>query len=276
MSAPPADQTQPRISVIVPVRNEEANIAPLVAEITAALDGRDFEIVYVNDGSSDETATILGNLRGTYPNLRVLHHAQSRGQSAAIRSGVLAAKAGIIATLDGDGQNNPAFLPAMIALLDGDGRIGMVQGQRVGRTDSPFKRMQSKIANRVRGALLKDGTRDSGCGLKLFRRAIYLRLPFFDALHRFTPALIRREGYDIAHLDVTDRPRGSGVSNYRSWARAKLALGDLIGVWWLIRRRKPDTEVREEGEALTDAKHAPAQAGGASGPPQANATGKET
>lgn len=239
----------PRISVVVPVKNEEGNVAPLIAEIVAALDGQDFEILYVNDGSNDETATILTNLRSTYPMLRVLHHAESRGQSAAIRSGVLAARGEMIATLDGDGQNNPAFFPAMITLLDADPRIGMVQGQRVGRTDTGFKRMQSKIANGIRGGLLQDGTRDSGCGLKLFRRAIYLRLPFFDALHRFTPALIKREGYDIAHLDVVDRPRGSGVSNYQSWARAKVALGDLIGVWWLIRRRKPDTEVREETDA---------------------------
>ena len=246
MSAITAAPERPRISVVVPVKNEEGNVAPLIAEIAAALDGQNFEILYVNDGSSDETPTILTNLRGTYPMLRVLHHAESRGQSAAIRSGVLAARGELIATLDGDGQNNPGFLPAMIALLDRDEKVGMAQGQRVGRTDTGFKRMQSKIANAVRGSLLNDGTRDSGCGLKVFRHAIYLRLPFFDALHRFTPALIKREGYAIAHLDVVDRPRGSGVSNYRSWARAKVALGDLIGVWWLIKRRKPDTEVREE------------------------------
>lgn len=242
-----AVNSPPRISVVIPMKNEEGNVASLIAEIAHALEGEAHEIIAVNDGSTDETATILANLRGAYPQLRVLHHLESRGQSAAIRDGVRAACGSIICTLDGDGQNNPAFLPGMIRLLEGgEGRIGLVQGQRVGRTDTGFKRVQSKIANAIRGAMLDDGTRDSGCGLKVMWREAYLKLPFFDALHRFTPALIKREGYTIAHCDVVDRPRGSGVSNYRSWQRAKVALGDLIGVWWLIRRRKPDTETREE------------------------------
>lgn len=250
MSDISGETATPRISVVVPVKNEEGNVAPLIAEIANALEGEAFEIIYVNDGSTDETPTILTNLRGAYPMLRVLHHAESRGQSGAIRSGVRAARGELIATMDGDGQNNPAFLPAMLRIIDaGEGKIGLVQGQRVGRTDTGFKRMQSKFANKIRGGLLNDGTRDSGCGLKLFRRDAYLKLPFFDALHRFTPALIKREGYELAHLDVTDRPRGSGVSNYRSWARAKVALGDLLGVWWLIKRRKPDTIVREEASS---------------------------
>lgn len=236
----------PRISVVIPMRNEEGNIAPLIAEIANALHAEPHEIIAVNDGSSDETATILSNLRGTYPQLRVLHHAESRGQSAAIRDGALAARGEILCTLDGDGQNNPAFLPGMIRLMDADPAIALVQGQRVKRTDTGFKRLQSKFANKIRGAMLKDGTRDSGCGLKVMRRAAYLRLPFFDALHRFTPALMVRDGHKLAHCDVVDRPRGTGVSNYASWARAKVALWDLLGVWWLIRRRKPDTATREE------------------------------
>ncbi|MCA3599182.1 MAG: glycosyltransferase family 2 protein [Methylobacterium sp.] len=241
-----AEPAPPRISVVIPMRNEEGNVAPLIAEIAHALEGEAHEIIAVNDGSTDETGAILSNLRGAYPQLRVLHHAESLGQSAAIRDGARLAHGAILCTLDGDGQNNPAFLPAMIRLLDADPAIALVQGQRVGRTDTGFKKFQSKIANTVRGAMLKDGTRDSGCGLKVMRRAAYLRLPYFDALHRFTPALMVRDGHKIAHLDVVDRPRGSGVSNYASLARAKVALGDLIGVWWLVRRRKPDTPTREE------------------------------
>ena len=243
----------PRISVVIPMKNEEGNVAPLIAEIAHALENEAHEIIAVNDGSTDETGTVLSNLRLAYPQLRVLHHAESRGQSVAIRDGVLAARGPIICTLDGDGQNNPAFLPAMIRLMDADPKVALVQGQRVGRTDTGFKRMQSKLANAVRGAMLKDGTRDSGCGLKVMRREAWLRLPVFDALHRFTPALMVRDGHRVAHLDVQDRPRGSGVSNYRSWARAKVALGDLIGVWWLIRRRKSDTVLHEEtGEPGTN------------------------
>ncbi|CAN1519945.1 WcaA Glycosyltransferases involved in cell wall biogenesis [Rhabdaerophilaceae bacterium] len=241
-----ADVSRPRVSVVIPMRNEEGNAAPLVAEIAHALAEEAHEIIAVNDGSSDETATVLSNLRGIYPQLRVLHHAESRGQSAAIRDGVLAARGEIICTLDGDGQNNPAFFPGMIRMLDSDPAIALVQGQRIRRTDTAFKRVQSKLANAVRGAMLGDGTRDSGCGLKVMRRVAYLRLPFFDALHRFTPALMVRDGHKIAHCDVQDRARGSGVSNYASWARARVALVDLIGVWWLIKRRKPDTETREE------------------------------
>jgi dolichol-phosphate mannosyltransferase len=246
MSAKDEERPLPRISVVIPMRNEEGNVAPLIAEIAHALDSEPHEIIAVNDGSTDETGTILRNLRSTYPQLRVLHHAESRGQSAAIRDGARAARGTVLCTLDGDGQNNPAFLPAMIAMLDADPAIALVQGQRTKRTDSGFKRVQSRLANAVRGRMLRDGTRDSGCGLKVMRRAAYLNLPFFDALHRFTPALMVRDGHQVAHLDVVDRPRGSGISNYRSWARAKVALWDLVGVWWLIKRRKPDTRTWEE------------------------------
>jgi glycosyltransferase involved in cell wall biosynthesis len=240
-------ETVPLISVVVPVRNEEGNVAPLVAEIANALEGRDpFEMIFVDDGSTDETPIILANLRGSYPQLRQLRHEASAGQSAAIRSGVRVARGTYIATLDGDGQNNPAFLPAMIEMLKaGEGRIGIVQGQRVGRKDTPFKRWQSRMANRIRGGLLKDGTRDTGCGLKAFPRDVYLALPYFDAIHRFMPALVKREGYEIAHLDVVDRPRGSGVSNYGFWGRLRVGVLDLCGVWWLIRRKKPTPKVEE-------------------------------
>ena len=162
------------------------------------------------------------------------------GQSAAVRSGVRAARGAIVATLDGDGQNNPAFLPELIAAVEkGGSRIGLAAGQRVGRKDSGFKRWQSRTANAVRNAILHDGTRDTGCGLKAFRREVFLSMPYFDGLHRFLPALVRREGFDIAYVDVIDRPRHSGVSNYGFFDRLWIGIMDLAGVWWLIRRKKP-------------------------------------
>jgi dolichol-phosphate mannosyltransferase len=238
---PPSHAREPRpaLAVVVPVRNEAGNIAPLVAEIAAALAGRAFEIVYVNDGSLDGTEQELRGLMAQHPWLRQIRHAQSCGQSAAIRTGVAAARAPIVATLDGDGQNDPAFLPALIAALEaGAPRLGLVAGQRVGRKATGFKRLQSRVANAVRGAVLKDGTRDTGCGLKAFRRDVFLSLPYFDGLHRFLPALMRREGFDIGYIDVVDRPRRHGASNYGFWDRLWVGMLDLAGVWWLIRRKK--------------------------------------
>jgi dolichol-phosphate mannosyltransferase len=228
-------------SIVVPVRNEADNIAPLVAEITAALDGRwNYEIIYVNDGSTDATADRLASEMKSRSNLRQIRHATSGGQSAAVRSGVRAARGAIVATLDGDGQNNPAFLPALIsAIEEGGERTGLAAGQRVGRKDTGFKKVQSRIANAVRKSVLHDGTRDTGCGLKAFRREVFLALPYFDGLHRFLPALVRREGYDIVYVDVIDRPRHSGVSNYGFFDRLWIGIMDLAGVWWLIRRKKP-------------------------------------
>jgi glycosyltransferase involved in cell wall biosynthesis len=229
----------PDVSVVVPVRNEAGNIAPLVGEIARALDGRDFEIVYVNDGSSDGTEAELARLMAVHPFLRQIRHARSCGQSAAVTTGVAAAHAPVVVTLDGDGQNDPAFIPKLLAALEGgEPRIGLVAGQRVGRKATGFKKLQSRIANGVRAALLRDGTRDTGCGLKAFRRELFLRLPYFDGLHRYLPALIRREGYDIAYVDVVDRERRHGTSNYGMWDRLWVGILDLIGVWWLIRRRK--------------------------------------
>jgi dolichol-phosphate mannosyltransferase len=239
---------EPAVSVVVPVRNEAGNIAPLLAEIAAALDGRwAFEVVYVDDGSSDGTAAELKRLKAQYPWLRVVHHKQSCGQSAAVRSGVAAARGAMVVTLDGDGQNNPAFLPALLgALEEGAPRVGLIAGQRVGRKASGFKKLQSRIANAVRGAVLRDGTRDTGCGLKAFRRDVFLRLPYFDGLHRFLPALVKREGYAIGYVDVVDRPRGAGQSNYGLWDRLWVGILDLAGVWWLIRRKKQIPDVSED------------------------------
>ncbi len=237
----------PLLSVVVPVRNEAGNVAPLIAEIEAALAPLGaFEIVYVNDGSGDGTLAELERLALARPHLRVLTHAQSCGQSAAVRTGVRAARASAVCTLDGDGQNDPAFIPAMYQALAAAGpTCGLIQGQRLGRKDTGFKKMQSRVANSVRRAMLNDGTRDTGCGLKCFPREAYLSLPYFDALHRFMPALVRREGYGIGYVDVVDRPRLTGVSNYGFFDRLWVGILDLLGVRWLIRRRKRAPIVQE-------------------------------
>jgi glycosyltransferase involved in cell wall biosynthesis len=241
------DTISPAVSVVVPVRNEAENVGPLADEIAAALTGRwNFELIYVNDGSSDGTEAALAALKAERAWLRQIKHKESCGQSAAVRSGVAAARAGIVATLDGDGQNDPSFIPALLqAFEQGGERIGLVAGQRVGRRDTAFKRMQSRIANRVRGAILRDGTRDTGCGLKVFRRDAFLALPCFDGLHRFLPALFRRDGFTIAYVDVIDRARRHGQSNYGMWDRLWVGILDLAGVWWLIRRRKRVPQVSE-------------------------------
>jgi glycosyltransferase involved in cell wall biosynthesis len=237
----------PAVSVVVPVRNEAGNIGTLVAEIGKALGGLwPFEVVYVNDGSSDGTEDELKRVIALYPWLRRVRHKQSCGQSSAVRSGVQAARAPLVVTLDGDGQNDPTFIPALLKALEaGAPRVGLIAGQRVGRKASGFKKLQSRIANGVRGAVLRDGTRDTGCGLKAFRRDVFLSLPYFDGLHRFLPALVRREGYGIGYVDVVDRPRASGVSNYGLWDRLWVGILDLAGVWWLIRRKKRIPEIME-------------------------------
>jgi dolichol-phosphate mannosyltransferase len=239
---------QPAVSVVVPVRNEAANVAPLVAEIASALDGQwPFEVVYVNDGSSDETEAELQRLKSLHPWLRSVRHKQSCGQSAAVRTGVAAARGPLVVTLDGDGQNDPAFLPGLIRALEaGQARVALIAGQRVGRKATGFKKLQSRIANAVRGAVLRDGTRDTGCGLKAFRRDVFLGLPYFDGLHRFLPALVKRDGYEIGYIDVIDRPRHAGVSNYGLWDRLWVGILDLAGVWWLIRRKKRVPEILED------------------------------
>jgi glycosyltransferase involved in cell wall biosynthesis len=238
--------SEPRISVVVPVKNEALNIRHLLEEIErgcAAL--RPFEVVYVDDGSTDGTSAELAAARVSRPWLRVLRHEASCGQSAAIRTGVRAARAPIVATLDGDGQNDPSFIPQLVAALDASPRIGLAAGQRVGRKDGASKKWQSRIANGVRGRILKDGTRDTGCGLKAFRRDVYLALPYFDALHRFMPALVKREGFEITHVDVVDRPRHAGQSNYGMFDRLWIGILDLFGVWWLLRRRRRIAQARE-------------------------------
>lgn len=231
--------TTPELSVVVPVHDEEDNVAALIAEIRAALDGGvDFEIVYVDDGSSDGTLARLRAEAESCDRLRVLRHVACKGQSAAVATGVRAARAPVIATLDGDGQNDPADIPALLARLraEGDPDSLMVAGWRATRKDTWVKRASSRIANRVRARLLSDDTPDTGCGLKVFGRAAFLEMPRFDHMHRFLPALMIRRGGRVVSVKVNHRPRGGGRSKYGTLDRLLVGITDLLGVMWLQRR----------------------------------------
>ena len=239
----------PLVSVVVPMRNEAGNARHVVEGISAALADVSHEIVVVDDGSTDGTAETLAVLAAEMADLRVFHHAESAGQSAAIHTGVRAARSPIAATLDGDGQNPPSELPRLVAPLlaeDAPDRLGLVAGQRVGRKDPPGKRIASRLANGLRRRLLNDGTRDTGCGLKAFRRDAFLALPYFDHMHRYLPALFTRDGWDVRLVDVSHAERLSGRSNYGNLQRAVVGASDLLGVAWLIRRRKRATVMPEE------------------------------
>lgn len=227
------------LSVVIPVKNEAGNIAPLLGEIEMALDGvADYEIIYVDDGSDDATASELARLQLGRPRLRVVRHEHSCGQSAAIRSGVKNARGMWIATLDGDGQNDPADIPALWQIGRSSPLIPplMLAGTRTRRQDSQAKRLASRIANAVRRRLLRDDTPDTGCGLKLFPRALFLDLPYFDHMHRFLPALVLREGGIVRSLPVNHRPRLKGRSKYGVFDRLGVGITDLLGVMWLRRR----------------------------------------
>jgi glycosyltransferase involved in cell wall biosynthesis len=229
------------LSIVIPARNEAGNILPLIDGIIAAVSPvAPFEVIVVDDGSTDGMGELVAARAAGDPRLRVLRHDRSGGQSAAVHSGVLAARGDIICTLDGDGQNPPAELPRLVAPLKADtaGRIGIVAGQRVGRQDTWSKKLASRFANGLRRWLLRDGTRDTGCGLKAFRRDAFLRLPYFDHMHRYLPALFARDGWQVAHVDVTHRARGAGRSNYSNLQRGLVGAVDLLGVAWLLRRRK--------------------------------------
>lgn len=231
----------PEISVVVPVYNEAENVARLVDEISTALSSYAFEMVFVNDASTDDTAKTLTNLKVKYPELRAISHRENAGQSRAVRSGVMASKAPIIATLDGDGQNDPADIPALFTQLtrkDAPENLHLVGGRRAKRKDSAAKKLGSKIGNDVRRWLLKDKADDTGCGLKVFSREAFLRLPFFDHIHRYIPALMIREGYEIEFADVNHRPRTHGVSKYTNFGRLMVSIADLRGVMWLNRRAR--------------------------------------
>lgn len=233
-------ENPPELSVVVPVFNERDNVAPLVGEIVAALRGRiAFEIVYIDDCSKDDSFAVLTQLMATTPELRVLRHVAQSGQSTAIRNGVKAARGAWIATLDGDGQNDPADIPKLLEARDrADAALKLFAGWRVNRRDSGSKRWASKIANAIRSRLLRDETPDTGCGIKLFDRAVFLDLPYFDHMHRYLPALVKRAGWQCVSVPVNHRERSAGVSKYNNLNRAWVGLADLRGVGWLIRRSK--------------------------------------
>jgi dolichol-phosphate mannosyltransferase len=230
----------PVISVVVPVHNEAPNIPPLIEKISAALADIEHEIVYVDDGSSDDTPQVLARIAANLPALVRVRHRQSCGQSAAVITGVKVARGAFIATLDGDGQNDPSDIPAMLdaaMTAEATGKTPvLIAGHRVSRIDSDAKRYGSKIANAVRGRLLKDGTPDTGCGLKLFRRQAFLELPHFDHIHRFLPALFIRAGGHVVSVPVKHHARAHGASHYGTWDRLKVGIVDLFGVAWLQRR----------------------------------------
>jgi len=234
------------LSVVIPARNEAENIVALVKAIDRALVAHaPFEIIVVDDGSTDDT---VARVRGAdMAHLRLVRHAQSAGQSAAVHSGVLVARGQIVLTLDGDGQNPPDELPrlAAVLLVDTTGRVGLVAGQRLKRQDTWSKKTASRLANGIRGWILQDSTRDSGCGLKAFRRDAFLALPYFDHMHRYLPALFARDGWQVAHVDVSHRPRVAGRSNYSNLQRGLVGVVDLMGVAWLLRRRKKSRPVEE-------------------------------
>ena len=226
-----------QISVVVPVKNEQDNVASLIAEIDAALSKVKHEIIYVNDGSTDATLSTLKQLQKKYKQLRVISHQQSCGQSTAVRTGVKFARYDWVATLDGDGQNNPADIPKLIeAVSEGVELVG--GNRRQSRRDTFIKRISSVIANTVRSAMLRDDTPDTGCGLKLFQREAFLDLPYFDHMHRFLPALIKRRGGKIVSVHVQHRNREHGKSNYGTLDRLIVGIVDLFGVAWLQRRAK--------------------------------------
>jgi dolichol-phosphate mannosyltransferase len=241
-----APKATPDISVVVPVYDEAGAAPGLAREIAAAFKGRNYEIVFVDDASRDGTRAALAALKAEIPQLRVLGHRSNSGQSRAIRSGILAARGSVIVTLDGDGQNDPADGPKLAdALMAGPAELALVGGERVKRQDSQAKKMASRLGNGVRKRLLRDTANDTGCGLKAFRREAFLRLPYFDHIHRYLPALMLREGYRTAFLPVAHRHRQTGVSKYTNLGRLWVSLSDLAGVMWLQSRARNPQAVDE-------------------------------
>ena len=240
----------PALSVVIPMYREEGNAGRLVREVADVLRGEGiaFEILAVDDASTDGTRDELVAARADVPELRVVRHGQNAGQSRAVRTGVLAARAPVVATLDGDGQNPPGDVPALYRQLtraDAPSLLGMVAGERQGRQDSQAKLVASRTANRVRQNLLRDEAQDTGCGLKVFRRNAFLALPYFDHVHRYLPALMRREGFGVEFAPISHRPRTAGQSKYTNLGRGAVAMRDLVGVTWLLARARPPVTVEE-------------------------------
>ena len=237
----------PDVSIVVPVFNETGNVGPLAREIAAAFAGQAYEMIFVDDASTDSTRADLIALQAELPSLRVLSHQRNSGQSRSVRTGILAARAAIVVTMDGDGQNDPADAPRLAArLLASPDQVALVGGQRVKRQDSLAKKFASKVGNGVRKRLLKDGAADTGCGLKAFRREAFLRLPYFDHIHRYLPALMIREGYQVAFEPVGHRARMAGASKYTNLGRLWASLSDLLGVMWLNSRSRLPGSVAED------------------------------
>ena len=238
-----AEVNAPELSVVVPVFNEAGNILPLAEEVRAALNGIcTYELIFIDDGSSDASAAELRQALANDPNVRLLNHLKRGGKSAALVTGFFAARAPWIQTLDGDRQNDPADVARAWKLIHApvpDAALGIVAGVRKKRNDGAIKWLSSRIANFVRRNMLRDDTKDTGCGFKLIRTDVAQHIPYFDGMHRFLPALTRRQGYTIVQMPVEDRPRMMGVSKYGFFGRLAVGIFDLFGVFWLMRRGVP-------------------------------------
>jgi dolichol-phosphate mannosyltransferase len=234
------------LSVVVPVKDEAANVGPLAREIAAALAPEaPHEIIFIDDGSSDGTVEALVALKAEIPALRVLRHPRNLGQSRGIRSGAQAARGGIIITLDGDGQNDPADIPKLLRVLEAQPEVGLVSGVRTKRKDTASRRLASRLGNGFRNWILKDGATDTGCGLKAFRRDLFLAMPYFDHIHRYLIALTLREGWQVRFVPVNHRPRTAGQSKYTNFGRLLVSIQDLLGVRWLLARHRGRAQVEE-------------------------------
>ncbi len=243
-------KADPFLSIVIPARNEGENLGWVLAELETALAGRRFEVIVVDDGSNDDTGAVLAaeRKRRSFP-VRHLRHDRSTGKSLALRTGAFAARGELVATLDGDGQNNPVHILELADKLIAAGpQAGIAVGQRLKRGDSSVKKYASRFANGLRSRVLADNTRDTACGLKVVRTEVFRRLPFFEGSHRFLPALVLTEGYGVVHSDVVDRPRQHGKSHYGILDRGMQGALDLFGVWWFRRRRRIVPRVEELGD----------------------------
>ncbi|VGO20985.1 glycosyltransferase family 2 protein [Pontiella sulfatireligans] len=251
------DSSCPTLSVVVPVHNEAKNLASLIEHISKSLERVDHEIIYVNDGSTDSSRKELERLASKFATLRVFHHRTSCGQSRAVVTGVRQARAELIATLDGDGQNDPADLPRLLEAFQvaADPALAMIIGNRASRRDTAWRRFSSRFAAMVRAKMLRDHTPDSGCGIKMFRREVFLELPNFNHMHRYLPVLFRNNGYSVQSMEVNHLDRWHGRSNYGTVDRLLNGLSDVLGVMWLTRRTNVpeiEGEVSERATAKED------------------------